>query len=84
MTEQGSKPIVHGASWCPDARRSKRFLDRLGVDYVWKDIDRDEQAAAFVRQINNGQIIVPTILFPDGSTLVEPSDEELGRKLGIE
>jgi glutaredoxin-like protein len=84
MAEQGTKHIVYGASWCPDAKRSRRFLDRHGVDYTWKDIDQDEDAAAFVRETNNGQIVVPTILFRDGSTLVEPSDEELGRKLGIE
>ncbi len=83
MNAQDGTLTIYGASWCRDAKRSRRFLDAHGVRYSWRDVDIEEEAAAFVRQINNGQIVLPTILFPDGSTLVEPSDEELGRKLGI-
>ncbi|MEW6350817.1 MAG: glutaredoxin domain-containing protein [Thermodesulfobacteriota bacterium] len=84
MSEENNTLTVYGATWCPDARRSRRFLDAHGVQYTWRDVDLDEDAAAFVRQTNHGQIVVPTIRFPDGSILVEPTDEELGRHLGIE
>ncbi len=84
MSEDNNTLTVYGASWCPDARRSRRFLDEHRVSYIWRDVDLDEEAAAFVRQTNSGRIVLPTILFPDGSILVEPSNEELGRKLGIE
>ena len=35
-------------------------------------------------ELNDGKRIIPTIVFPDGSLLVEPSDAELARKLGLQ
>jgi mycoredoxin len=57
-------------------------LDACGVAYRWVDIDRDPEGRAFVEQVNQGFCSVPTICFPDGSVLVEPSDEKLREKLG--
>jgi thioredoxin reductase (NADPH) len=74
---------VYGAPWCPDCRRSKQFLNELRVPYAWVDIDKDPQAASFVRSVNNGKQIIPTIVFPDGSFLAEPGNDELARKLGL-
>jgi len=73
--------LVYGASWCPDARRSRRFLDDHGMTYTWFDVDENAEAAAVVREKNGGEIVLPTIIFPDGSILVEPSNEELEQKL---
>ncbi len=68
-----SEPIViYGASWCPDARRARRFFDDQGVNYTWIDIDEDNEASNFVRETNGGQIVIPVIVFPDKSILVEP------------
>ncbi len=74
---------VYGAPWCPDCRRSKQFLGEMRVPYQWVDIDQDEAAAAFVREKNDGKQIIPTIIFPDGSFLAEPSNDELAQKLGL-
>ena len=35
-------------------------------------------------RLNHGKRIIPTILFPDGSFLVEPTNAELARKLGLQ
>lgn len=70
----------YGAGWCPDSRRSKKCLDRLGITYVYRDIDEDGEAYDYVESVNNGRPTVPTILFPDGSVLVEPSDAILEAK----
>jgi glutaredoxin-like protein len=75
--------IVYGTSWCGDCRRTRRFLDGHQVPYQWVDVDQDPVAAALVRQINRGRRSVPTLVFADGSTLTEPSDPELARKLAI-
>jgi thioredoxin reductase (NADPH) len=53
----------------------------LGFD--WVDIDEDPAGLAKVRELQNGGQTIPTIIFPDGSLLLEPSDEELASKLGI-
>ena len=74
---------VYGAPWCPDCRRSKQFLGELRVAYDWIDIDQDAAAAQYVRSVNNGKQVIPTIVFPDGSFLAEPSNDELARKLGL-
>lgn len=68
---------VFGTQWCGDCWRAKRFLDKRQITYQWIDIEKDADARAFVRRVNNGMHSVPTIVFPDGTMLVEPSDADL-------
>ena len=77
------KLIVYATAWCGDCHRSKRFLDRHQVPYRWVEIEQDLLASRLVERINGGYQRVPTIIFPDGSSLTEPSDRELAEKLGI-
>ena len=74
---------VYGAPWCPDCKRSKQFLGEQRVAYQWVDIDEDEEGRRRVQEVNNGRQIIPTIVFQDGSILVEPTNAELAAKLGI-
>jgi mycoredoxin len=73
--------IVYGTSWCPDCRRSLRVLEQNRTPYQYVNIEEDEQAAAYVVQVNQGNRSVPTIVFPDGTVLVEPSNAMLTQKL---
>ncbi|NTW01326.1 MAG: mycoredoxin [Oscillochloris sp.] len=73
--------VVYGTTWCPDCRRAQRVLDQLGRHYTYVNIEADSRAAAYVMQVNRGNHSVPTIVFPDGSILVEPSNAELQAKL---
>ncbi len=73
----------YGTTWCSDCKRSKQFLGEHRIPYEWIDIEKDEKAADFVMQVNNGKRKVPTIVFSDGSVLVEPSNAELASKLGL-
>lgn len=72
---------VYGTTWCPDCVRVKQVLAKHLVQYDWADISNDEKARAYVEQVNQGKRSVPTIVFPDGSVLVEPSNAELEKKL---
>lgn len=72
---------MYGTTWCGDCRRAKRFFDGRGIPYDWVDIEQDEAAYSLVLQRNNGKRVVPTIVFPDGSHLAEPSDAELDAKM---
>jgi thioredoxin reductase (NADPH) len=74
---------LYGASWCPDCRRAKKFLGDQRVAFDWHDIDGDADGIALVEERNDGKRIIPTIIFPDGSHLAEPSNEELADKLGL-
>ncbi len=75
--------LVYGANWCPDCRRAKEFLGRQRIPYIWIDLENSPEDTAVVEKINNGKRIIPTIVFPDGSILVEPSNDELADKLGL-
>jgi mycoredoxin len=75
--------IMYGTTWCPDCTRAKRVLERHDVPYTWINIEEDPEARRLVSQINGGFMSVPTILFPDGSILVEPGNRELEAQLGV-
>ncbi len=75
---------VYGAPWCPDCKRSKKFLSEQRVDYEWLDIDADKQARQLVEELQSGGRTIPTIVFADGSHLLEPANDELARKLGLQ
>jgi mycoredoxin len=82
MTEN-EKIILYGTSWCGGSRRCRLLLDRFGIPYQWIDIDEDDQAGKLVESLNRGYRSVPTIVWPDGSKLTEPTDEKLAKKLGV-
>jgi mycoredoxin len=77
------KPIMYGTSWCGDTKRARRLFEEYKIEYEWIDIDQNKEAGKLVEQINGGFRSVPTIIFPDGTTLTEPSTLQLREKLGI-
>ena len=76
-----SNITMYSADWCGDCRRSKRLLDSLNVEYNVIDVEADASASDKVIEINGGQRSIPVIVFPDGSHLTEPSDNDLKAKL---
>jgi thioredoxin reductase (NADPH) len=77
------KVTVYGAYWCPDCRRSKKFLGEQFIPYKWVDIEQDKDGEIAVLEKNQGKRIIPMIVFEDGSFLVEPTNAELAKKLGL-
>ena len=75
--------LIYGADWCGDCRRAKRFMEEHDIPFQWIDVQDDADARAVVERLNNGKRIIPTIIFEDDSILVEPSNSQLARKLGI-
>ncbi len=74
---------VIGANWCPDCRRAKAFLGEQQVPFEWVDLEVRPEMTAVVESYNHGARVIPTIVFPDGSYLSEPSNDELADKLGL-
>lgn len=74
---------LYGTAWCGGSRRARLLFDQHEIPYRWVDIDKDEEAARYLESVNRGFRSVPTIIWPDGSIMVEPSDEELSKKLGV-
>ena len=77
------KITVYGTDWCSDCRRAKQLMDAYDIEYDWINIDEEPEFQKIVKDINQGRSIVPTIIFPDGSVLVEPSNSELIKKLNL-
>jgi thioredoxin reductase (NADPH) len=75
---------LYGTNWCSDCKRSKKFLGEQRVAYEYVNIEEDLEGQAYVQHVQNGGMTIPTILFGDGSLLIEPTNAELAAKLGLE
>jgi glutaredoxin-like protein len=71
---------MYGADWCPDCRRAKTYFNKHKIEYENVDVDSVPEADSFVKKLNNGMRIIPTIVFPNGEIMVEPSDAQLAEK----
>ena len=74
---------VYSTVWCPDCKRAKKFFSDHRIQYKNIDIEKDDEAMDYVVEVNDGKRIIPTIVFPDGDILVEPSNADLAKKMGI-
>jgi mycoredoxin len=72
---------VYSTTWCGYCVRLKRQLDREGIAYDAVDIEQDAAAAEKVMNVNGGNQTVPTVIFPDGSALTNPSLKQVTDKL---
>ena len=81
--QTGEKIKMYVTTWCGDCRFARRWLDTHGVPYETINIEENEHAAEMVQRINGGNRSVPTIIFPDGSILVEPGPRELAAKFAL-
>ncbi|MFL5734244.1 MAG: FAD-dependent oxidoreductase [Chloroflexia bacterium] len=75
---------IFGTEWCADCKLIKRFLGEQRVHYKWIDVDKDPEGMRYIESVQNGRHSVPTLLFPDSSTLVEPDNWRVAQKLGIQ
>jgi mycoredoxin len=73
---------MYSTVWCGYCKRLKIALKSAGIAYTEVDIEHDDAAAAFVRSVNRGNQTVPTVKFPDGSALTNPSLKQIQAKLG--
>ncbi|MCO5973960.1 mycoredoxin [Actinoallomurus soli] len=72
---------MYTTSWCGFCRRLKTQLAREGIHMVEVDIERDPAAAEFVESVNGGNQTVPTVVFPDGTAVTNPSAKEVKARL---
>ena len=72
---------MYSTVWCGYCRRLKGQMDREGIAYQVIDIEDDPKAADLVMAVNGGNQTVPTIVFPDGSALTNPSLAQIKQQL---
>jgi mycoredoxin len=72
---------MYTTTWCAFCKRLKRQLAADGIEMTEVDIEQDPAAAEFVMSVNGGNQTVPTIVFPDGTTMVNPSAAQVRERL---
>ncbi len=72
---------MYGTKWCGNSLLIKEYLKKQHIKVTWYDIESNSEARKYVELVNKGNRSVPTIVFPDGSILVEPSFAALEKKL---
>jgi len=77
-----SAPLtMYTTQWCAFCRRLKSQLARDGITMTEVDIERDPAAADYVMSVNGGNQTVPTVVFPDGSVMVNPSAGQVKKRM---
>jgi len=72
--------VMYATQYCPDCVRAKKFFEANHIPYLQVRLEGNTEATEFVMKVNHGYRSVPTIIFPDGSVMVEPNWEELKAK----
>lgn len=80
-TDTPTQIVMYVTEYCADCLRAKKYFETRGIPHLRVSLEGDDQATEFVMRINRGYRSVPTIVFPDGSVLVEPDWDALNRKL---
>jgi mycoredoxin len=72
---------MYSTVWCGYCRRLRDQMDREGIGYRVVDIEENPEAARLVMSVNGGMQTVPTLVFPDGSALTNPTLAQVKRQL---
>lgn len=79
-TTNPAQIVMYATEYCSDCTRAKKSFEANNIPYLRVSLEGNAEATAFVMKINHGYRSVPTIVFPDGSVLVEPDWETLKAK----
>ncbi len=74
---------LYKSNFCPHSLAVEQYLRRRKVPLHIITIDGNQEARLVLMALNRGYASVPTLLFPDGTQLTEPSFGDLRRKLGV-
>lgn len=75
---------IAGSLWSLPTHQIKDFLVRHQLPYQFLDVENDSRARELVEAQNGGALKIPTLFFPDGTVLVEPSLKQLADQAGLQ
>ncbi len=84
MTQNNDHITLYTSRFCGHSWAVEQFMKENEIVVKQINIDGNPEARHEVMTINNGYASVPTLVFPDGTTLTEPSFRQLRAKLGVE
>jgi thioredoxin reductase (NADPH) len=74
---------VIGSRWSPRDYQVRDFLSRNQVPYLSLDPERESEAFPLLERYGLDDTRLPAVLFPDGSSVVQPTQTELAEKIGL-
>ena len=77
------KLTMYSTPWCGYCQRLKAQLGREGIEFIEIDIEQDPDSVDFVMSVNGGNQTVPTVVFPNGQALTNPSLAQVKEILGL-
>jgi thioredoxin reductase (NADPH) len=75
---------VIGNRWSPASHQAKDFLARNQVPYEWLDIESSQEAQQLAEYAQCDRLQLPLVLFPDGTSLVQPTPIQIATKIGLQ
>lgn len=75
---------VVGMPWDPASFHVKDFLARNNIPYQWFDIEANPESKNLLDIQEDLNASLPSLLFPDGTTLKKPEIREIAEKAGLQ
>ncbi len=72
---------IYATDWCPYCINLRKRLDRTETPYEVVDVELDAEAASWVESVNDGNRVVPTVKYSDGTYATNPEASAVRRKL---
>ncbi len=76
--------VVYGHQNCYLSRSLKRELEEKRIEFEWRDVNEGEpRFKDELRALARGNLSVPTVIFADGTVMVEPRPAQVLDKLEL-
>jgi thioredoxin reductase (NADPH) len=72
-----------GHRWSPDGHRLRDFLARNLVPFQWLDVETSDEARRLLQAGTFEDVVLPLVVFPDGSHMQRPGNVEVATKIGL-
>lgn len=83
FTPQAGSITMFSTEWCGYCKRLKLMLDKTGIAYTIVDIENTPGTEELVKSVNGGNAVVPTLVYPDGTTATNPTLNDVKAALGV-
>lgn len=83
FTPEAGSVTMFSTVWCGYCKRLKVMLDKTGIPYTVVDIEETPGTEELVESVNDGNAVVPTLVYPDGTTATNPSLNDVKAALGL-
>jgi len=84
----GYKPPYEGLQlisprWAAHDHEIRNFLSRNLIPFKWLDPEQSPESLTLLRSKGLDEAKLPVVLFPDGSTLVQPTTTQIAERVGL-